>query len=296
LNKGIVFGISAYLIWGFFPAFFKALQEVSALQIMFHRVVWSFVFVVVVILVKRDWAALKAQIGSLKILLIYGTAAVLLAVNWWIYIYGVNSGQVLETSLGYFLNPLINVAMGVVLLKEKLRPAQWVPVGMASAGVLYITLQYGKLPWIALGLAILFALYGLVKKVAPLGALYGFTVETAVLILPSLGYLMFVESQGSGSFGHSGVSTAVLLVLSGAVSAVPLLMFAAAARLIPLYMMGILQFIAPTCQFLLGVLAYHEPFTPTRVVGFSIIWAALLFYWLEGMIAQRRRSAQLSLT
>jgi chloramphenicol-sensitive protein RarD len=288
VKRGIYYGAGAYLLWGFFPLYFKALQAVPALEIMFHRVVWSFLFLAGLILARREWPRLKSEVARPKILLIYAVAGVLLALNWLVYIYGVNAGQVVETSLGYFINPLVSVALGVIFLRERLRPAQWVPIGLAATGVLYLTLQYGTLPWIALSLATTFGLYGLVKKVAPLGALYGLSLETAILFLPALGYLLFAESQGSGSFGHLGWNGNLLLALSGVITALPLLMFATAARLIPLYMVGILQYIAPTCQFLLGVLVFHEPFTPARVVGFSIIWAALAIYWLEGLVERRR--------
>jgi chloramphenicol-sensitive protein RarD len=287
-NKGIGYGTGAYLLWCIFPVYFKALHSVPALEIMFHRVVWCLVFLGFLIWTKKEWRSLLAEVAKPRVLLIYSLAALLLALNWLLYIYGVNSDQVVETSLGYFINPLLSVALGVVLLRERLRPAQWLPVGMAALGVIYLTAHYGHLPWIALGLATSFGLYGLMKKVAPLGAMYGLTLETALLFLPALGYLLFIEARGGGAFVHAGWGITLLLALAGPVTAVPLLMFASAARSIPLYMVGILQFIAPTGQFLLGVLLYHEPFTPERLVGFSVIWAALAFYWLEGIWVNRR--------
>jgi chloramphenicol-sensitive protein RarD len=287
-NKGIGYGTGAYLLWCIFPVYFKALHSVPALEIMFHRVVWCLVFLGFLIWTKKEWRSLLAEVAKPRVLLIYSLAALLLALNWLLYIYGVNSDQVVETSLGYFINPLLSVALGVVLLRERLRPAQWLPVGMAALGVIYLTAHYGHLPWIALGLATSFGLYGLMKKVAPLGAMYGLTLETALLFLPALGYLLFIEARGGGALVHAGWGITLLLALAGPVTAVPLLMFASAARSIPLYMVGILQFIAPTGQFLLGVLLYHEPFTPERLVGFSVIWAALAFYWLEGIWVNRR--------
>jgi chloramphenicol-sensitive protein RarD len=287
-NKGVLYGIGAYLMWGFFPIYFKALQAAPALQIMFHRVIWSFLFLAGLILVKKEWPRLKAQVARPRVIAVYSVAACLLAVNWLVYIHGVNAGQVVETSLGYFINPLLSVLLGVVILKERLRPWQWLPVGLAAAGVLYLTLQYGALPWIALALAFSFGLYGLLKKIAPLGALYGLTLETAILFLPALAYLLVAESQGSGAFGAAGWNIKFLLALTGVVTALPLLMFATAARAIPLSLVGFLQYVAPTVQFLLGVLLYHEPFTPTRLVGFGIIWIALLIYSLEGLLQRRR--------
>jgi chloramphenicol-sensitive protein RarD len=288
LNKGVLFGIGAYLIWGFFPIYFKALKTVPALEIMFHRVVWSFVFLAIIILVRTEWQRLRAAISKPRVLFIYLLAAGLLAINWLVYIFGVNAGQVVQTSLGYFINPLLSVALGVLFLQERLRPAQWLPVCLASIGVVYLALELGSLPWIALALAFSFGLYGLVKKVAPLGALHGLTLETAILFLPGLSYLLYLEGSGQGSFGHVGGSTTLLLALAGVITSVPLLMFATAARAIPLYMVGILQYIAPTCQFLLGVFLYDEPFSQTQLVGFSIIWAALAIYSLEGIIVRRR--------
>lgn len=287
-NKGILYGIGAYLMWGFFPLYFKALHIVPALEIMFHRVVWCFLFLAVVILVKRDWPNLKVALRRPRVVPIYALAAVLLAANWLVYIFGINSGQVVETSLGYFINPLFSVALGVIFLREKLRPMQWLPIGLAAAGVIYLTFQYGALPWIALALAFTFGFYGLLKKIAPLGALHGLTLETAILLLPALGYLLFVESQGSAAFGHASWTVTLLLALVGVVTAIPLLLFAAAARSIPLYMIGILQYIAPTLQFLLGVLVFGEAFTSARVIGFSVIWLALLLYSVESYLVHRR--------
>jgi len=287
-NKGILYGIGAYLMWGFFPLYFKALHIVPALEIMFHRVVWCFLFLALVILVKKEWSNLKFELKRPRILPIYALAAVLLAANWLVYIFGINSGQVVETSLGYFINPLFSVALGVIFLREKLRPMQWLPIGLAAAGVIYLTLQFGALPWIALALAFTFGFYGLLKKIAPLGALHGLTLETAILFLPALGYLLFAESQGSAAFGHASWTVTLLLALAGVITAIPLLLFASAARSIPLYMIGILQYIAPTLQFLLGVLVFGEAFTSARVVGFSIIWLALLLYSVESYLVRRR--------
>ena len=288
-NKGLMYGIGAYLMWGFFPLYFKALQAVPALQIVLHRVTWSFLFLILVVLAKKEWSSFKNQAAQPKTVLIYALAATLLALNWLVYVYGVISDQVVETSLGYFINPLLSVALGVIFLREQLRPAQWLPIALAAIGVLYLTLQVGTLPWIALALAFTFGLYGLLKKVAPLGALHGLTLETAILFLPALLYLLYAERQGFGAFGHLSWIENLLLMLVGVVTAIPLLMFAAAARAIPLFMIGLLQYIAPTCQFLLGVFVFHEPFTPARLVGFAIIWFALVLYWLEGYLARRRQ-------
>ena len=291
MNRGVLYGVAAYLMWGFFPIYFKALQVVPSLQIMFHRVIWSFLFVALLIIMRRDWPRLKVSLRKPRILLVYTLTAGLLAINWLIYIYGINSGQVVETSLGYFINPLLSVALGVVFLHERLRPMQWFPIGLAAIGVLYLTLQYGSLPWIALALAFSFGLYGLFKKISPLGALHGLTLETGILFIPALLYLLYAESQATGSFGHHGLNVTILLAFSGVVTALPLLLFARAARSIPLTLLGILQYIAPTVQFLLGIFLYQEPFTLTRMVGFAIIWLALAIFTLEGIYERRNRTS-----
>ncbi len=290
-NKGILFGAGAYLMWGVFPIYFKAIQNVPAMEIVFHRIAWSFVFTAVLISLKKNWEHIRPAVRSPKTLAVYLAAACLLAANWGVYVWAVNAGHVVEASLGYFINPLLSVALGVVLLREKLRLFQWIPIALAAAGVLYLTIQYGAPPWISLALATSFGLYGLVKKLSPLASLEGLTLETAILFLPALGYLIFVESQGTGSFGHIGLTGTILLAFTGVVTSLPLLLFASSARQIPLSLLGILQYIAPTCQFLLGVLLYREPFTQAQFVGFAAIWAALLMFTLESYLVSRRTTA-----
>ena len=284
MNRGILSGLGAYLIWGFIPVYFKLLQTVPAVEIMFHRVIWSLVLLMALIMFRQQWMPLRQALRQPRLLGIYSLSALLLAANWWIYIYGVNAGQVVETSLGYFINPLLSVALGVIFLGERPRPLQWLPVGLATLGVLYLTLQYGRLPWIALSLAFSFGFYGLIKKVAPLGSLHGLTLETLLLSLPALGYLLALEFSGQGIFLHTTWQNNLLLVLVGVVTAVPLLLYGVAARSIPLWMVGLLQYLAPTCQFLVGVLLYKEPFSPAQMVGFGIIWVALLIFSGESLI------------
>ena len=291
MNKGVLSGVAAYLIWGFFPIYLKSLQVVPALQIMLHRVVWAFIFVLLLTLLRGKWSQIKDSLRKPRVILTYTLTAVLLSFNWLVYIYGINSGQVVETSLGYFINPLLSVALGVVILRERLRPMQWLPVGLAGLGVLYLTLQYGSLPWIALALAFSFGTYGLIKKIAPLGAVDSLFMETGIIFLPALLYLLFSENQGGAAFGHFGWEITILLVFSGVVTAFPLLLFGRAARSIPLSLLGILQYIAPTVQFLLGIYLYQEPFTLTLLVGFAIIWIALLIFTLEGIFNHRKRIA-----
>lgn len=291
MSKGVLAGVGAYLIWGFFPIYLKALHIVPALQIMLHRVVWAFVFVLLIVLLRGRWTRISAVLRNPRVILIYTLTAVLLATNWLVYIYGINSGQVVETSLGYFINPLLSVALGVIFLREHLRPMQWLPVGIAGMGVIYLTLQYGALPWIALALAFSFGMYGLIKKIAPLGSVDSLFVETGIIFLPALLYLLFSESQGAGAFAHQGWQITILLMFSGVVTALPLLLFGRAARAIPLSLLGILQYIAPTVQFLLGIFLYQEPFSTTRLVGFAMIWTALLIFSIEGYLNRRKRIA-----
>jgi chloramphenicol-sensitive protein RarD len=217
------------------------------------------------------------------------SSAVLLAINWFTYIWGVNHGFIVETSLGYFINPLVNVVLGVFFLRERLRAGQWAAVAMAASGVLYLTISYGALPWIALTLAFSFGLYGFLRKTARLDSLEGLSMETGLLFLPALGYLLYLEAAGQASFGHAGLVPTLLLALAGVATAVPLLFFAIGARLIPLSLLGILQYLAPTIQFLLGVLVYDEPFTLERLVGFGLVWSALLIYTIESIHVRRQR-------
>lgn len=286
MKKGILYGIGAYVLWGFFPIYWKLLHHVPALQLLGHRIGWSFLLLAAVIWLSGQWPELRAALNR-RTFLIYSLAAVLIGLNWLTYVWAVNAGYIVETSLGYFINPLLSVLMGVIFLRERLRAAQWLPVGLAAAGVIYLTFVYGRLPWIALALAFTFGLYGLVKKLAPLGSLYGLTLETGILFLPALAYLVFVERNGQGAFLHTGLLSDALMVGAGVVTTIPLLMFASAARSIPLTMVGILQYIAPTLQFLLGVFVYKEPFDHAHLIGFSIVWLALVIFWVENFVYHR---------
>jgi chloramphenicol-sensitive protein RarD len=287
MNKGIWNGLGAYALWGLFPIYWKLLHQVPALQVIGHRIAWSFVLLIVVILLTKQWKQFRSAALTPKTLGIYSIAAVLLSLNWLVYVWGVNAGFIVETSLGYFINPLLSVLLGVVFLHERLRPAQWIPVGLAAAGVIYLTVAYGRLPWIALSLAFSFGIYGLVKKLAPLGSLYGLTLETAILFPIALLYLLVVDFTGTGAFLYQGALTDFLLIGTGVVTSIPLLLFASAARQIPLTVIGILQFIAPTLQFLIGVFLYHEAFDQSRFIGFSLVWLALIIFWLENYFANR---------
>jgi chloramphenicol-sensitive protein RarD len=285
-KKGIFYALGAYSLWGLFPIYWKWLQEVPAIQLIGHRIGWSFIMLMIVILGTGQWSTFRSKL-TWRMLAVYMITGLLLSVNWLVYVWGVNAGFVVETSLGYFINPLLSVMLGVVFLREKLRLAQWLPIGLAAFGVVYLTKAYGSLPWIALSLAFTFGTYGLLKKISPLGSLYGLTLETGMVFIPALAYLIFVDAQGQGAFLHAGFKADFLMVGAGLVTIVPLLMFASATRRIPLTMIGIMQYLTPTMQFLLGVLVYKEPFTTSKLVGFSIIWLALIIFWVEGVIAHR---------
>ena len=287
MRKGVLFATTAYIIWGFYPIYFKALQSVPAFQIMTHRVVWCFIFLVLLVIFRRDLPGLRSA-ATPRTLLIYLAAGAILSINWFIYIWGVNAGFVVETSLGYFINPLFSVLLGVVFLGERMRPAQWVSVGLAALGVAYLTISYGSLPWIALSLAGTFGLYGLINKTGPLDSLPGLVFETGLIFLPAIGFLVFEEVHGAGSFGHMGWGISLLLVLCGIVTGGPLLLFTGGIRRVPLTTMGLLQYISPTIQILIGVYLYGEPFQQARIIGFGIIWMALLIYTLEGFIKGRK--------
>ena len=289
MKKGILYGIGAYLLWGIFPIYWKWLQAVPAIQIISHRIIWSFVLLAIILFITRQWQAFRSAALSRRVVLIYLASAILLSINWLTYVWAVNAGFVVETSLGYFINPLLSVLLGVVFLREKLRPWQWVPIGLAAIGVIYVAFSYGQFPWIALTLAFSFGLYGLVKKMAPLGSLYGLTLETGLLCLPAVGFLLVMESLGQGAFLHGTPVASLLMVGAGVVTTIPLLMFASAAQRIPLSTVGILQYITPTMQFVLGVFVYHEPFNLSLLIGFSIVWLALLIFWGENLLASRKR-------
>jgi chloramphenicol-sensitive protein RarD len=286
-NKGIFYALGAYISWGLLPVYWKALENVPATQILGHRIVWSFALIGVIILARREWVSFRQSFTSRSKLLYGGMAAGLLGVNWLVYIWAVNSDHIVEASLGYFINPLVSVLLGVIFFKERLRSAQWLAVGLAGLGVLYLTFHYGTPPWISLVLALTFGFYGLLKKKSSLEALHGLGFEMACLVLPALAYLLFVQNQGNGSFIQDGAVTTLLLIITGVVTAMPILLFGFAARSIPLSLVGLLQYIAPTLQFLLGVLVYNEPFTQERLIGFSVIWLALLIYWFEGFAFHR---------
>lgn len=279
-RRGVLYGATAYAMWGLFPLYWPLLKPSGAVEILAHRMAWSLVAVLVILAIRRHWSWIRAMLRQPRKLALLALAATVISINWGVYIYGVNTGHVVESALGYFITPLINVLFGVVLFRERLRRWQWAAVGLGAVAVVILTVDYGRVPWIALALACSFGTYNLVKKTAGVDALESLTVETLVLLLPALGYLLFLQATGDATFGRQGVGHALLLACAGVVTAVPLLFFGAAAIRVPLSTMGLLQYIAPILQFLCGVLIAHETMPASRWAGFAIVWLALvIFSW-----------------
>ena len=292
MSSGILYGLSAYVLWGMFPLFFKQLQAASAIEVVLHRMVWSLVFVLIVLAVLRRWNWLGDVRRSPALLGKFAVSALLLAGNWLSYVWAVNNGHVLDASLGYFILPLINVALGFVFLHERPRKAQWVAFALAATGVLWMAVQSGHVPWLALLIAMTFGFYGLMRKTATLGALEGMSLETMLLAPLAVVALLWAGPSGPGSqWPAHDAHTWLFFLLSGPVTAIPLLLFAAGARRVPLSTMGFLQYITPSILALMGVFLYGEPFAGPRAVGFVFIWVALLLYTAEGLWAGRRAAA-----
>ena len=287
MRQGLIAAAVAYLIWGLFPIYWKLLQVIPAPQIMAHRIVWCLMFVSVWLALRDGWCWLRQL--SPKLLGMLATSALLIAANWWLYIWAVNAGHIVENSLGYFINPLVSVLMCVLILRERLNRMQWLAVAIAAVGVVWLTWQAGRLPWIALCLALSFGGYGLIRKLAVVPSVQGLAVESGLLFLPALAFLLWSESRGSGGFGHVALYIDLLLITGGLITALPLVLFAIGARRIPLSMVGILQYLAPTLQLGCGVLLFGEPFTRVQAIGFGCIWMALVLYASDGLWRSRRR-------
>jgi chloramphenicol-sensitive protein RarD len=291
MNRGIAYASAAYLLWGVFPIYFKALQKVAPLEILGHRIVWSLAVCAVLLLFLRRLQWLADLRRQPRVLLGFIASSVLVAANWFVYIWAVNSGRVVDASLGYFINPLVNVLIGAAFLHERLRRAQWLAVGVAAAGVSWLTWQAGAVPWIGLMLALSFGLYGLLRKTAALGAIEGLTLETMLLTPLAAAYLAWLVQTGQSGFAQGDTATRLLLAAAGPVTAVPLLLFAAGARRIPFSTLGLLQYLGPSLQLLLGVWLYNEPFAE-RAPGYVLIWIALAVFSIEGIVrGWRSRSA-----
>jgi chloramphenicol-sensitive protein RarD len=292
MNRGIAYACAAYLLWGVFPIYFKALQAVAPLQILAHRILWSLVVCALLLLVLRRLRWIADLLRQPLVLLWFVASALMVAVNWFVYIWAVNAGRVVDASLGYFMNPLVNVLLGALILKERLRVAQWLAVGVAAGGVLWLTVQAAAVPWIGLTLAVSWGFYGLLRKTATLGAIEGLTLETVLLAPIAAAYLYWLGASGSSAFAEADATTRLLLLAAGPVTAAPLLLFTAGARRIPFFTLGLLQYLAPSLQLLIGVWLYNEPFAE-RAIGYVLIWLALALFTAEGIVnGWRSRTAR----
>lgn len=292
LPTGVWSALGAYVAWGLFPIYWKFLKTIPAPVLLCHRIFWSCVVLLIVLGLTGKLKDLRESMGQPRILGIYTVAALLIAVNWLTFVWAVNAGYIVETSLGYFINPLLNVLFGCWIFGERLRTLQWPALLLAALGVGYLTILYGTVPWIALILAVSFGLYGVVKKVAPLGAIHGLALETIILLIPSICYLAWSTVQDPKLITANSTPTWILLVGTGLVTTIPLVLFAAAAQRIPLVLVGLFQYIAPSLQFTLGVLVYQEPFDKTRWIGFMMVWVALLLFAIENFFHQSRVAAR----
>jgi len=291
MSSGVLQAALAYAMWGLFPLYFQLVSAAAPLEIVLHRSLWSLVFVLALLAVLRRWAWLRDIARRPRTLATFGLSALLLSANWLVYVWAVNNGRVVDSSLGYFITPLVNVLLGYFVLHERPRRAQWGALAIAAAGVLWLTFFAGSLPWVGLVLAATFGIYGLMRKTAPLGALEGLALETLLLAPLAAGLLAWRTSHVGSAVNGGDPALLGLLVLAGPLTALPLLLFAAGARRIPMTTLGVLQYIGPTIQFALGVWLFHEPFAGPRLVGFVLIWLALVIYTAEGMLSMRRRAA-----
>lgn len=293
MRSGVLAAATVYILWGLLPIYWKALAVVPSPEIMGHRVVWSLP-VALVLLVAQDQAGRLRQVARRPAVWLPSIAtAGLLSINWLTYLWANNNGHIVETSLGYFINPLVNVLLGLIFLRERLRPGQWGAVALAAAGVLYLTVSYGQPPWIALTLALSFGFYALIRKTAALGPVEGLTLELSIMFVPTAAYLLYRAGSGAGAFGRLDLRTDLMLMAAGVLTCIPLVLFAFGARRVPLTTLGILQYVSPTLQFLIGVYLYGEAFTQARLIGFGFIWLALALYTTEGFLARRSRNLQL---
>lgn len=289
MNRGVAYATLAYVAWGLFPLYFRELANVGAFEIVLHRIVWSLVFLASILAVKRHWHWLGSVWRKPAVLAIFTASALLLATNWTVYVWAVTNGRVIDASLGYFINPLVNVALGYFVLHERPSAWQWVAVALAALGVAWLAALGPSVPWVGLAIAISFGLYGLMRKTAPLGALEGLTLETLLLAPPAVAVIAWWSWQGSGGAMQLDAATLAWLVGVGPLTAVPLLLFAGGARRIPLATLGLLQYVSPSIQLLLGLWVFHEPLSGARLAGFSLIWLALAVFSLESWLRARRR-------
>ena len=287
MNRGVILALSAYIFWGLHPIYWKQLQHVPSVEIVSHRIIWSFVFFLIIMTIRRDWKTWLGKMAESRNRWILFLPAFLIGSNWAMYVWAVNAGYIIETSLGYFICPLITVFLGVLFCHEHLRKLQWAAVAIAGSGVLIMTILYGQFPWISLYLAGTWGAYGLLRKKSPLSPVEGLMLETSVLTVIGLTVLMVSQCRGAGPL-FPDLKTGLLLCGTGVISGLPLLVFIAGARLTPLSLIGILQYVYPTLIFLTGVLVYHESLTRSKWTGFMFIWLALAIYTLEGVFRDRK--------
>lgn len=288
IRRGVWYGATAYVVWGLFPLYWPLLEPATAVEILAHRVLWSLVVVLVILLCWRRGRQLLELLRTPARWGVLALAGAVIGVNWGLYIWGVNNGHVVEVALGFFINPLLAVLVGVLAFRERLRPLQWAAVGLGAAAVAVLTLGYGRLPWLALVLATVFVTYSVLKKKADVDAVESLSVETAALTPAALVYVLVLGVTGGATFGHVSVGHTLLLMSAGAATAIPLLFFGAAAIRIPMTYIGMLQYLTPTGQFFIGVFVYGEAMPPGRLAGFVLIWLALLLLGLDGLNAVRR--------
>ncbi|MCL1634849.1 EamA family transporter RarD [Luteimonas sp. SX5] len=290
-RRGLWVAAASFAVWGLMPLYWHLLKAVPSMQIVFHRIVWSTVLVIGWLCWKQGLQWWRQAVAKPRVAWLLALSGTLIAFNWGLYIWAVNAGHVVETSLGYFINPLLNVVLGVLLLRERLTAAQWIAVSIAALGVLWLTFNYGSFPWIALALAASFGLYGLIRKVAAVDSIPGLGIESAYLFLPALAMLLWAETHGQGGFfGGWGLAMDALLVFGGALTALPLIGFAYAVRRIPYSVIGLMQYIAPTMQLLIGVLVFGEAFDNDRAIGFAFIWVGLAVFAIDGFLRSRKRA------
>lgn len=292
-RTGLLCAVAAYTIWGLFPLYWPLLEPTGAVEILAHRMVWSLAAVLVVLAVTRRWSWIPGLLRQPKRLGMVALGAVLISTNWAAYIWAVNSGHVIEASMGYFFNPLVSIAVGVLVLRERLRPTQWAAVGVGGAAVVVLAIGYGKLPWVALTLALTFSAYSLVKKKVALGGLESMAAETAVQFLPALGFLLFLGAQGRSTFTATGPGHALLLMGTGVITALPLICFGVAAVRLPLSVIGMVQYLTPVFQFVLGLVVFHEAMPAERWAGFALVWLALAMLTWDAARAARTARAEL---
>jgi chloramphenicol-sensitive protein RarD len=287
-RRGFLLGVAAYAIWGLFPLYWPLLEPAGAVEILAHRMLWSLVTMGVLVVALGRTASFRRVIAERRVAVLLAVAACLISVNWAVYIWGVNNGHVVETALGYFINPLVTVLMGVFILGERLRPWQWAAMGVAGLAVVVLTVDYGRLPWVALVLALTFGSYGLCKKQAGAPAIESITFETMLVGPLALGYVVWLSTNGESNFASHGPGHALLVMTTGIVTAVPLICFGGAAIRVPMVTLGLLQYLTPTLQFILGVVHFHEDMPTGRWIGFALVWVALAMFTVDSLRHRRR--------